>query len=350
MPATTSKYSLSDLSARFGLELQGDGKLLIDGVGTLTSSGPANVTFLANPTYNNQLPGTKAGAVILKKGVAASCPTNCLVAEDPYLAYARVAALFDPRPAAEPGIHPTAVISDSSRIGKDVSIGAQVVIGDDCDIGDGCAIGPGTVLEAECSMDQGCRLFANVSLGHGVRLGKRVRIHPGVVIGADGFGIAFAADHWEKVPQLGSVVIGDDCEIGANCCIDRGAVGDTVLEEDVRVDNLCQIGHNVRIGAHTAIAGTSGIAGSAKIGKYCLLGGRAGVSGHIEIAERTTITGGSQIFRTISEPGTTWSGYLPATPIREWQRNLARLRKLDELSRKVHALENQLGKLIEDEQ
>jgi UDP-3-O-[3-hydroxymyristoyl] glucosamine N-acyltransferase len=350
MPVSISKYSLSDLSARFGLDLSGDAKLLIDGVGTLTSSGPAKITFLANPSYLKQLPETMAGAVILKQEDAASCPTNYLLAEDPYLSYARVARLFDPRPAAEPGIHPTAVISNSARIGKNVSIGAQVVIGDDCDIGDGCTIGPGSVLDAECRIGQACRLFANVSLGHGVQLGKRVMIHPGVVIGADGFGIAFATDHWEKVPQLGSVVIGDDCEIGANCCIDRGAVGDTVLEEDVRVDNLCQIAHNVRIGAHTAIAGTSAIAGSARIGKFCLLGGRAGVTGHVEIADRTTISGGSVVYRTISEPGTTWSGHLPATPIQEWQRNLARLRKLDQLSRKVRALDAKLRKLTEDEQ
>ena len=350
MPASTSKYSLSDLSARFGLELRGDGSLMIDGVGTLTSAAPAKITFLANPAYRKQLPETKAGAVILKQEDTELCPANCLVADDPYLAYARVATLFDPRPVAKPGIHPTAMISDSARIGMNVSIGAHVVIDDDCDIGEGCTIGPGTVLEAQCRLGEGCRLFTNVSLGHGVRLGKRVMIHPGVVIGADGFGIAFASDHWEKVPQVGSVVIGDDCEIGANSCIDRGALGDTVLEEDVRIDNLCQIGHNVRVGAHTAIAGTSGIAGSTTIGKYCLLGGSTGVSGHLEIADRTTITGGSQVFRSIAEPGTTWSGQLPSSPIHEWQRNLARLRKLDELARKVNALEKQLGKLTKDDQ
>jgi UDP-3-O-[3-hydroxymyristoyl] glucosamine N-acyltransferase len=322
---------------------------LIDGVGTLDSAGPNEIAFLANPSYRKQLPETKAGAVILNKRDSTSCPTSYLVAEDPYLAYARVATLFDPRPAAEPGKHPTAVVSASSRIGKDVSIGAHVVIGNNCEIGDGCTIGPGTVLENECRLDQGCRLFANVSIGHGVRLGKRVIIHPGVVIGADGFGIAFAADHWEKVPQVGSVVIGDDCEIGANSCIDRGAVGDTVLEDDVRIDNLCQIGHNVQVGAHTAIAGKSGISGSVKIGKFCLFGGGSGVSGHLEIADRTTITGGSQVFQSIREPGTTWSGHLPSSPIHQWQRNLARLRKLDELARKVHALEKQLGKSIEDE-
>jgi len=350
MPASKSKYRLSDLSTRFGLEMQGDRSLMIDGVGTLASAGPTEITFLANPAYRKQLPATKAGAVILKKEDTARCPSNCLVAEDPYVAYARVATLFDPRPAAQPGIHPTAVISDSTRIGMNTRIGAHVVIGDHCDIGDGCTIGPGTVLEAQCRLGQGCRLFANVSLGHGVRLGKRVMIHPGVVIGADGFGIAFAADHWEKVPQVGSVEIGDDCEIGANSCIDRGAVGNTVLEKDVRIDNLCQIGHNVRIGAHTAIAGTSGIAGSVTIGKYCLLGGGTGISGHLEIADRTTITGGSQVFRSIAEPGTTWSGHLPSSPIHDWQRNLARLRKLDELARKVNTLEKQIGKLTEDDQ
>ncbi len=343
MPASKSKYSLSDLSARFGLELRGDGNLMIDGVGTLTSAASAEITFLANPAYRKQLPETKAGAVILKQEDAELCPANCLVAQDPYLAYARVATLFDPRPVAKPGIHPAAVISDSARIGKNVSIGAHVVIGDECDIGEGCTIGPGTVLEAQCRLGQGCRLFANISLGHGVRLGKRVMIHPGVVIGADGFGIAFATDHWEKVPQVGSVVIGDDCEIGANSCIDRGALGDTVLEEDVRIDNLCQIGHNVRVGAHTAIAGTSGIAGSTTIGKYCLLGGGAGVSGHLEIADRTTIAAYSSVMRSIIKPGTTWSSQFKAQPFGEWQRNLARFRKLDEMATRIRNLEKKNG-------
>lgn len=349
MSPPNSKHSLSDLGARFGLALNGDADLVIDGVGTLTSAGPTQISFLANPSYHKHLAQTQAGAVILKQEDAADCPTSYLVAKDPYLAYARLAVLFDPRPVMEPGIHPTAVISDTARIGENVFIGAHVVIGDQCFIDAGCAIGPGTVLEAECRLEQGCRLYANVSIGHGVRLGKRVTIHPGVVIGADGFGIAFAGDHWEKVPQLGSVAIGDDCEIGANSCIDRGAVGDTVLEEDVRIDNLCQIAHNVQIGAHTAIAGTSGIAGSTKIGKYCLLGGSVGMSGHLVIADRTTIAGGSQVTRSITEPGTTQSGSIPATPARDWNRNMARFRKLDSLARKVSALESQLGKLTENE-
>ena len=349
MHASNSKHSLSDLSARFELELRGDGNVLIEGVGTLGSAGPGNITFLANPSYRKDLPATAAGAVILRERDADACPTHCLVAEDPYVAYARVATLFDARPAAPPGIHPTAVIAESALIGKNVSIGAHVVIGDGCKIGDGCTIRAGTVLEANCSLGDGCHLYANVSLGYGVVLGKRVMIHPGAVIGADGFGIAFAGDHWEKVPQLGSVIIGDDCEIGANSCIDRGAVGNTILEEDCRLDNLCQIGHNVKVGAHTAIASMGGAAGSATIGKYCILAGQAAVNGHVEIADRTTLAATSKAMRPITEPGTTWSGLIPAQPFKDWQRNLSRLRKLDELARKVNKLEKQIGKLTENE-
>jgi len=344
MPVSTSKHSLAELSGQFGLRLLGDEKLLVDGVGTLASAGPSQVAFLANPSYRKQLAATRAGAVILRKDDSESCPTNCLVAPDPYVAYARIAALFDQRPVAKAGIHPTAVIASTATIGMDVSIGAHAVIADDCVIGDACTIGPCTVLEAGCRLDKGCRLSANVTLGHGVRLGQRVLVHPGAVIGADGFGIAFDGDHWEKVPQLGSVTIGDDCEIGANTCIDRGAVSDTVLEDDVRIDNLCQIGHNVHIGAHTAIAANSGISGSTRIGRYCLLGGSVGLTGHLEIADRTSIAAGSEITRSITEPGTNWSGNLPSLPAGDWNRNLARFRKLDELARKVRALESKMEK------
>lgn len=345
----SSKYSLSDLSARFELELRGDGACMIDSVGTLKSAGPSHVTFLANPAYKAELSATEAGAVILTEKNAGACPTNCLVTADPYLAYARLATLFDPRPAAEPGIHPSAVVSPNARIGKNVSIEANAVIGDDCDIGDGCAIGPGVVVYAESRLGTGCHLHANVTIGYGTRLGQRVIIHPGAVIGADGFGIAFATDHWEKVPQLGSVVIGNDCEIGCNTTIDRGAIGDTVLEEDVRIDNLCQIGHNVHIGAHTAMAGMSGVAGSTTIGKYCLIAGGAGFSGHLQVADKTSLAASTHAFRSVEEPGTTLSSQLPAQPIRDWQRNVARLLKLDQLARRVRKIEKQLEKPSDNE-
>lgn len=349
MTVANSKHSLSELSARFGLGLRGDGDLLIDGVGTLMNGGPSRVTFLANRAYKKELPNTSAGAVILKEEDCNLCPTNCLVADDPYLSFARVANLFDPRPAGTPGIHPSAVVAETARLGGDISIGANAVIGDGCVLGDGCTIGPGTVLEPECELGEGCRLYANVSLGFAVKLGKRVIVHPGAVIGADGFGIAFAGDHWEKVPQIGGVEIGDDCEIGANSCIDRGAVENTVLEEDVRLDNFVQIAHNVRVGAHSAFAGRAGVAGSSKIGRYCMIAGGAGISGHLEIADRTTIAAATAVFRSITEPGTTWSAQMPGRPMRDWQRNYARLLKLDQLAKTVKKLEKQLGKLKDDE-
>lgn len=349
MAPNDTKHRLADLSARFGLELRGDPDARIDGVGTLSGASGTQVTFLANRAYRKDLPETQAGAVILKADDAGACPTNCLVAADPYLAYARMATLFDPRPAGAPGIHPTAAIAESARLGRNLSIGAHAVIGDGCSIGDGCTIGPGSVIEDGCELGDGCRLYANVSLGYGVRLGRRVIVHPGAVIGADGFGIAFAGDHWEKVPQVGSVEIGDDCEIGANTCIDRGAIENTVLEEDVRLDNLCQIGHNVRIGAHTAFAGNSAVGGSTRIGRYCLFGGQTGVTGHIVIADRTTIAAKTAVLRSIDEPGQTWSATIAAQPIRAWQRNLARLLKLDELARRVRNMETKPGESTEDD-
>lgn len=344
MPTRSSKYRLSDLATRFNMELEGDGAAEVDGVGTLRSATATQLAFLANPAYRGDLPNTRAGAVILSRRDAAACPVNCLVADDPYLAFARLAGLFEVFQAAEPGIHASAVIDPTASLADGVAIGPNVVIGARCEIGPGCIIGPGTVIEPDCRLGAACRLYANVSLGEQVRLGDRVIVHPGVVIGGDGFGIAFAGDHWEKVPQLGGVVIGDDCEIGANTTIDRGAIEDTVLEEDVKVDNLVQIAHNVHIGAHTAIAAMTGIAGSARIGRYCLLAGRSGIQGHVDIADRVTVASYSVAYYSIDEPGTTWSALIPAQPLNTWQRNLSRLRKLDDLARRVGILEKSQGK------
>jgi len=335
-------HSLSDLAARFDLKLHGDGKTLIDGVGTLRSATPSQASFLANPIYRSDLLTTRAGAVILKAEDAAVCPGNYLIATDPYLAYARLASLFSPFAAVEPGIHPSAVIDPTARIGAGVSIGPLVVIGARCEIGDGCTIDSATVIEADSRLGSSCRIHARVCIGQKVQLGNRVIVHSGAVIGADGFGIAFAGDHWEKVPQLGGVRIGDDCEIGANTTIDRGAIEDTVLEEDVRVDNLVQIAHNVHVGAHTAIAGMAGIAGSARIGRYCLLGGKSGVSGHVEIADRVTLAANSVAHHSIDQPGSTWTGLIPSQNITQWQRNLSHLRKLDHLVQRLRALERLL--------
>jgi UDP-3-O-[3-hydroxymyristoyl] glucosamine N-acyltransferase len=339
MRTSLSQYSLSELAARFDLELHGAGQAPVDGVGTLRSATPTQISFLANPGYRADLPLTRSAAVIVRPEDAPACPGNYFVSAEPYLAYARVAKIFDTFQAVEPGVHASACIDPTARIGRNAAIGPRVVIGPRCEIGEACSIGPGCVIEADSSLGAGCRLYANVSIGQRVQLGQRVIIHPGAVLGADGFGVAFAGDHWEKVPQLGGVIIGDDCEIGANTTIDRGAIENTVLEDDVRVDNLVQIAHNVHIGAHTAIAALSGIAGSARIGRYCLLAARCGVNGHIEIADHVTLAGDSMAFASIKEAGTTWSGLIPAQPIKQWHRNVLRLHKLDELAKRVRALE-----------
>ena len=259
-----------------------------------------------------------------------------LIADDPYVAFARIASLYERAPAAAPGVHASAVIGKGARVAASASIGPLCVIDAEAEIGEGAILGPHCIVGRACRVGAQSRLVARVTLVQNVTLGKRVLVHAGAVIGADGFGIAFAKDHWEKVPQLGGVVVGDDCEIGANTTIDRGALGDTVLEDDVRLDNQIQIAHNVFIGAHTAMAGCSAVAGSARIGRYCLIGGSAGILGHLEIADRVTVTAMSLVTHSLRESGEYSSG----TPIQEnrrWRRNAARFKHLDEFVRRVDA-------------
>ena len=345
MSAANNTYLLSDLASRFQLDLTGDGEIPVSGVGTLHSAGPEQLSFLANPGYRKDLPGTRAAAVILRQQDQADCPVPALVSDDPYLSYARIAQLFlDNAGKPATGIHPSAVIDPSAELGKNLSVGPHVCIGPDCHIGDGCSIGAGSVIGAGSRLGAGCVIHPNVTIAHRIQIGKRVIVHSGAVIGSDGFGLAFAADHWEKVPQLGGVIIGDDCEIGANTTIDRGAIEDTVLEEDVRLDNQVQIAHNVHVGAHTAMAARAGVAGSTRIGKYCMLAGNSAATGHVDIADRTTIAGASVAFSSIDEAGQTWSGLIPAQPIKDWHKNLSRLRRLDEFARRLIKLEKSIGK------
>ena len=338
-----SSHKLCELAERFGLQFEGDGNTLIKGVGTLSDASETQLSFLSNPAYREQLKNTGAAAVIVNRIDAAICPVNTLIAEDPYVSYAKIAALFDPRKPPDTGTHTSASVDPTAIIGRDVYIGANAVVGPGCDIADACMIGPGCVLIADCKLGQATKLVANVTLCESVRIGERTIIHPGAVIGSDGFGLAYDHDHWVKIPQLGSVQIGDDCEIGANTTIDRGAIGDTIIGDDVRLDNQIQIAHNVEIGAHTAMAAYVGISGSTKIGQYCMFAGRSGAVGHLRIADRTTVTGGSPVTKSITKPGTTWSSIIPAQPIREWNRTVVHLRKLEKLARRVLNLEKQSG-------
>jgi len=329
-------HTLGDIAARFGLELRGDPATPIRGVATLANANAEQLGFLANPRYRAQLVGTKAAAIVARAADADACRTAVLIADDPYVAFARIASLFEKLPAAAAGAHPSASVAAGARISPSASIGAFCAIDAEAEIGEGAVLGPHCIVGRGCKVGAQSRLVARVTLVQDVTLGRRVLVHPGAVIGADGFGIAFAKDHWEKVPQLGGVVIGDDCEIGANTTIDRGALGDTVLEEDVRLDNQIQIAHNVFIGAHTAMAGCAAVAGSARIGRYCLIGGAAGILGHLEIADRVTITAMSLVTHSLREAGEYSSG-TPIQPNRQWRRNAARFKHLDDFVRRVDA-------------
>ncbi len=330
-------YTLGEIAARFDLALRGDPATPIAGVATLARAGADRIAFLANPRYRKQLPATAAGAVVLRAADADACPVACLVARDPYAAFARIATLFEARPSRPPGIHPGAVIDPSAEIAADAHIGPFVSIGARSRIERGAVLGPGCVIGEDCVVGEGCELVARVTLVARVRLGKRVLVHPGAVLGADGFGLAMEAGRWLKVPQLGGVTIGDDCEIGANTTIDRGAIEDTVLEEDVRLDNQIQIGHNVHIGAHTAMAGCAAVAGSARIGRHCLIGGGAGIAGHIELCDRVVVTAMTLVTHSIHAPGEYSSG-TPVQDNRSWRKNAARFKHLDELARRLQAV------------
>lgn len=345
MQNNSNSLKLSELADRFGLKYQGDGDILISGIGTLADASGEQISFLSNPSYREQLASTRAAAVIISANDVRHCPVNVLIADDPYVSYARIAACFDPRRPENPGIHPSANIDPTARLGANVHVGANAVIGPGCEIADRCYIGAGCVLNADCKLDTDSRIEANATLCDGVSIGKRTIIHPGAVIGADGYGLAFDQDHWVKIPQIGAVQIGDDCEIGANTTIDRGAIGDTILENDVRLDNQIQIGHNVHIGAHTAMAGRVGISGSTQIGQYCMFAGSSGAVGHIRIADHTTVNFCSVVTKSIIEPGTIWSAALPAQPAHEWLRAVAQLRKLEKLARRVFKLEKNTRKI-----
>ena len=336
-------HTLGALAAHFDLQLHGDAAHPITGVATLAAAGPAQLSFLANPHYRAQLATTQAGAVIVRADDAANCPTNCLIAPDPYVAYARIATLFEHVAAVAPGIHSSAVVAAGASVAADASIGPLCVIHDNAVIESGVVLGPHCIIGDHCVVGAQSQLVARVTLVRDVNLGKRVIVHPGAVIGADGFGIAFDHTQWIKVPQLGGVRIGDDCEIGANTTIDRGALADTVLEQDVRLDNLIQIAHNVRIGAHTAMAGCAAVAGSTTIGCYCQIGGGAGIVGHLSIADHVTVTARALVTHSIRAAGEYSSG-TPLQDSRQWRRNAARTKHLDELFHRVQALEKELKK------
>lgn len=301
---------------------------LITQIATLDNAQEGEIAFLFDRGYYKFLNITRASAVVLKEEHAADCPVPALVVRDPYLAYAKIASVLNPLPKADGSQHPSAVIADDAEVDASVNIGPNVVIGDRVKIGANCTISAGCVIEHDVILGENSFLKPNVTLCHGVHIGKRVLIHPGAVIGSDGFGLANDQGKWVKIPQIGSVQIGDDVEIGANTSIDRGAMKDTIIAQGVKIDNQIQIAHNVRIGEHSALAGCVGIAGSATIGKHCMIGGGVGISGHLEITDGVTLTGMSLVTKSIQEPGVYSSGW-PVKEARAWRKTVAQVNRLD---------------------
>jgi UDP-3-O-[3-hydroxymyristoyl] glucosamine N-acyltransferase len=325
-------YSLGELAVRFGLELRGDPALRVSRVATLPQATDGSLSFLANSRYRKHLGATRATAVLVSPADADACSVAALVGPNPYLTYARIATLMHPATAAPPGIHATAVVASGACIAPSASVGPLCVIEDGVELGERAQLGPGCLLFAGARVGADSRLVARVTVYPGVKIGARCILHAGAVVGADGFGFAPDAGTWVKIPQVGSVRIGDDVEIGANTTIDRGAIDDTVIGDGVKLDNQIQVGHNVVIGAHTAIAACTGISGSTTIGQRCMIGGMVGFAGYLTIADDVTVTGCSLVSASIKQAGSYSSG-MPTVETRAWRRMVGHLRRFGEKER-----------------
>ncbi len=334
----SSTYSLQEIADSLGAELRGDPTCRIQSLNTLEQAGEGQLSFLASKAYETYLSSTEASAVLLEPRFTEAFVGNALIIDNPYVAYARISAWFDRSAQADTGVHATAVIADSAVLAEDVSIGPHVTIGERVRIDAGANIGPGVSIGNDSAIGSGSRLFSNVSIYHGVSIGRNTVIHSSTVIGADGFGFANDGGKWVKIHQLGGVEIGDNVEIGACTTIDRGALGNTVIEDGVILDNHVQIAHNVRIGENTAMAAYAGIAGSTTIGKNCVFAGQAGAVGHITVGDGVVAMARCTISKSTLKAGSYSSGLLMSETT-AWRKNAVRFGQLDDMARRLKKLE-----------
>lgn len=341
-PGRAEPLTLEAIVTRLGGRIAGDAAIIVTQVGSLESADSAQIAFFSNPRYKTQLTQTRAGAIVLPPSAESLTALPRIVTDNPYAYFARLSRLFNPVLQPIPGIHERAVIADSARISPSTHIGPGAVIGAGAVIGEGTSIGAGCHIGEKVEIGDGCTFYPSVVVYPRCKIGSRVILHSGVVIGADGFGLAEEDGRWVKIPQIGRVILGDDVEIGANTTVDRGAIDDTVLEEGVKLDNQIQIGHNCRIGAHTAMAGCVAVAGSAKIGRSCTIGAGSIILGHLTIADRVRISAATVISRSIRQPGT-YTGMYPFDEHESWVKNTALVRHLSGLADRVKALEKRLS-------
>lgn len=357
MIQSEKQVTLGDLIAQFGGELQGDPQTSISGIAPLDLAGDMQMSFLSNPKFRTRAAESRAAALILKPADSEAIGTGYagarIISSNPYAYFARVAQHFVSLRATAliPGVHPTAVVAATAKIAASAVIGPHVTIEANVLIGEGCRIDAGSYIGRDAQIGDGTHLHANVSFHHDCRIGSRGIIHSGAVIGEEGFGFANEDGAWIKIPQTGRVIIGDDVDIGANTTIDRGALEDTIIEDGVKLDNQIQIGHNCHIGAHTAMAGCVGVAGSAKIGKYCTFGGAAMVLGHLTIADKVHVSSGSLVSRSLREPGQ-YTGFYPLAKNADWEKSAVLVRNLGDMREKIRELEKNIKLLLQknDEQ
>ncbi len=338
------KFLLGYLANQIGGSLRGNADLAISGIAPFKSATKEQITFISNPKFRTQLKESVAGAIIVSQSDVEFCleDQNLIIVEDPYVAYALLAQYMDTTPKSAHSIASSAVIASNAILGENVSIGANAVIEEGVKLDDGVIIGAGCFIGKNTKIGKNTQLWANVSVYHNVEIGENCLIQSAAVIGSDGFGYANSKGRWIKIPQTGGVIIGNNVEIGACTCIDRGALDSTVIEDNVIIDNLCQIAHNVHIGTGTAIAGGVIMAGSLKVGRYCLIGGASTINGHMEICDGVTITGMSMVIRPITEKGTYSSG-IPIQPNKQWRKTATLAMNIDEINKRLKSVEKRLN-------
>ncbi|MFO6421917.1 UDP-3-O-(3-hydroxymyristoyl)glucosamine N-acyltransferase [Motilimonas sp. KMU-193] len=339
--------TLAELAQKIGATCHGNPDCVIQGVASLTSAGPTDVAFFSNPKLAEQLISCQAGAVILPEQALPHYQGNALVMANPYLGFALAAQALDTTPSPSDCIAPSAVVHATAKLGEGVTVGANAVIEEGVEIADNTAIGAGVFIGKHAKIGANGRIWSNVSIYHNVQIGQNTVIQSGAVIGSDGFGNAPDQGKWVEIPQLGTVIIGDDVRIGANTCIDRGALENTIIHDGVVIDNLCQVAHNCEIGAHTAIAGCTTLAGSLKIGQHCMIGGATVINGHMEICDNVIVTGMSMVMRPIDKPGVYSSG-IPLQTNKEWRKTAARTLRIDDMHKRINQLEKQLAAMASE--
>lgn len=334
-------WTLAQLAKHVNAKLKGDAGCEINSVATLEHAKSGQISFFTNSKYRHYLKETRASAVILHPDFADDCAVSALLVANPHAAYARIAQLLFPAALEKSGRHPAATIAMDAQVADTAYIAPNAVIETGAKIGDRSYIGANAFIGKNSHIGSDCRIYANVTVCDNVKMGDRVILHPGVVIGADGFGQAYDSGAWVKVPQIGGVQLGNDVEIGANTTVDCGAIEDTIIEDGVKLDNQIQIAHNVYIGAHTVIAAATAIAGSTKIGHHCMIAGAVGIAGHITIADNVTITGMTMVTKSIPESGSYSSG-ISAENTANWHRIHARIKQLDDMAKRLQHIEKKL--------